>query len=189
MKSAPPPEKIQHVNRFASKRGEQLQHGLVHRRRVGPTEARMASGRDPGTDHCVELVGSDRTVRELHELEHRRDASGSQVVRSRRLAELSGTIHREGELRVRILRRQCAVVVEDGDPLKLGHERDRVRIRDSFDKVQDGLSGGRLTPTPQWVRHSFPGVPSCLVGELPEIPLRTMDGLASRRRAGTILIE
>ena len=75
MKSAPPPEKIQHSKPLASNRLEQLDHRLVHHRRVGTSEAWVASCRDPGANRGVELVGGDRSVGELEEFEHRRDSA------------------------------------------------------------------------------------------------------------------
>jgi hypothetical protein len=62
MKSVPPPENPA-GKAAAAQIVEQLQHRLVHGLRVGPSETRMSSGRQPIAAQNVKLIGRDARVR------------------------------------------------------------------------------------------------------------------------------
>ena len=153
MKSVPPPEKIQQENPLRSSRPEQLQHGLVHHRRIRSPEAGMPGRRQPAPAQGVKFIGGDAGVSELDQLNQGRHAARVQRFQAGGMTQLGRPVQREHELRVHgLLGPQRAVVVEDRDPVRLRDEVRRVRMAHGGDELHDGLLRGSLTPARQWIR-------------------------------------
>jgi hypothetical protein len=70
----------------AVQQAAQLQHRLVHRRRVGPSEARVPGRGQPAPAGGVEFLGGDADVGKRHQLDQGRHPSWSGVLRLRVLA-------------------------------------------------------------------------------------------------------
>ena len=127
----------------------------------------MLRGRDPVLDDLLELHRGHARVRGHHEVQERAIAAGErgfQIAfeqRGERLLVLPlgmlrrerlHAIEREVELNGhRLLAPERAVVVEDGDALRNGHEIRRTRRRDLRDKVDDGFLRRTIVPRRQRV--------------------------------------
>ncbi len=128
-------------------RVDELDHRLEDHLRVRRAGDGMRGDGDPGLDGLGELVGRHRAVGELEELQHQPEPAGLQLLDRRRPAQLCRPGEGERQLGVeRHLRRQGAVVVEHGDPIRLRHEVGRPRRGDGVDELDDRPLDGGVTP-------------------------------------------
>jgi len=131
-------------------------------------ESRVLRGLEPGCDGGLKLLDRHSRVRQAHHLEQPlvpvAGQKGAQVTGQGRLDQrvvcerrldrraspepVQGEGCLEGE---RILGPESAVVVEDGDPLRLRHSIGRGLIGHAADKVEDRLLGDAVVPGGQGI--------------------------------------
>ena len=139
---------------------EQLQHRLVHGLRVGPSETRMSSGRQPIAAQNVELIGRDARVREPDEVGQGIHPARLQFFETHGMAQLGRPIQRKCQLGVQgLLGPQRAVVVEHSDAIRLRDEVRRVAVGHRGDELQDRPLGRARTPARQSIAaHAMPSL-------------------------------
>jgi len=141
----------------AVQQAEQLEHGLVHRRRIGPPEARVPGRGQPAPAGGVEFLGGDARVGERHQLDQGLHAARAQFREVGGMAQLGRPVQREDQLGVHgLLGPQRAVVVEYRDAVAFGDEIRRITIGHGGQELDDRLLGGRLTPARQLIRAHCP---------------------------------
>jgi len=142
----------------AVQQAEQFQHRLVHRRRVGPPEARVPDRGQPAPARGVELIGGDARVGERQQLHQGRHPARVQLFQAGGMTQLGRPVQREYQLGVHgPLGPQRAVIVEHRDAVPLGDEVRRIRIGHGGDELHDRLLRGRLTPARQLIgAHAGP---------------------------------
>ena len=148
--------------------GEQLVHRLIDHLRVRALGLGMPRGGDPIRDDPLELLGRHARVRRHHDLADGFVAAGQRALevtleqRGERLLLLPlGVLRRqhlhavEGERELdiqRLLRPERTVVVERGDPLRLGNEVAASLRRHLLDELHDGFLRGTVVPGGQRIR-------------------------------------
>jgi hypothetical protein len=147
---------------FARRIGEQFEHRLVREISVGPPEGRMHGRGQPGFDDLLELAGGHAGVGGGDELQERLLAAGQGAFevafeqRRKRLSVLPlrmlwrkglDAIQGEEELEIeRLLRPQCAVVVERGDAFGGRNEVGAALLRHLRDELDDGSLRRAVSP-------------------------------------------
>ena len=167
MNSIPPPGHDVGLEAVGAQVRERLDHRLEDHLGVQAAEARMFRRRRPRGHRARELLGRHPAMGGAHDVEERLLALGQcplDVAGEQRLERLLRLplwmfgrlllhlLEREGDLEIeRLLGPECAVVVEDGDPLCGRDEGWPARTRGVADELDQRLLGLSVVPGRQRV--------------------------------------